>query len=116
MTEREERAKMYHHMFICDQKKPECKKTHCGNGFCYHTSDIKHAKYGTGNAKVKRHWLRLESPPYRPNIFYEVKRKCTHPEISLCKYREFDTSDKTTVPTSKNSFCIRGRCMAHDRT
>ena len=98
-------------IYICDRKIKYCQKRFCGDGFCYHTSDRNHAMYGNfkGSTYVRK-WVKVS------NKLFEVKRKCTHPEISRCDCRIFDFSDPEHIPTSKESYCIRGRCVAHDRT
>ena len=104
-------------IYICDRKIKYCQKRFCGDGFCYHTSDASHAVFGSfkGSTYVRK-WVKARTEHGKPDILIEVKRKCTHPEISMCDCRQFDFSDPEHIPTSKESYCIRGRCVAHDRT
>lgn len=112
MTEREIQ-KLCKRFFICDQKKPDCDKRWCGEGFCYHTMDKKHAKYDQ-----PRKWINLKSPPHTKGCYVEICRTCTHPEIEYCHFRQYEINDpiKTKELDNKTSGCIRRRCVHNDRT
>lgn len=91
-------------LYICNQKKDECSRLFCGEGYCYHTGKKKFTKYKMDDQRRK--WVRLLKSD--PTTLLEVCRECQH-NVEQCEFA-FQSVDMTGPV-----YCIRRRCMKVDR-